>query len=75
MADKLWPIQVYIARRWEHALAYVENRSIYQLCKKSERSPGTPTGTVFLWEQNLTHWIGPTEDACPAARAIRGDGA
>jgi len=60
----LRPIQVYIARRRKHALTYVEKRPIYKLCKNSKRSPGTPSGTVFWWEQDLSRWLELEEDGC-----------
>jgi hypothetical protein len=52
------PVQVYIARWRQHTLAYVENRPIYELCKATARSPGTPSGTQFWWEQDLSYHIG-----------------
>jgi len=70
----LRPIQVYIARRRKHALTYVETRPIYQLCKNSKRSPGTPSRTVFWWEQDLSGWIELEKDGCAEARVIHSDG-
>jgi len=55
---------MYIARRWKHALTYVEKRPIYELCKATSRSPGTPSGTQFWWEQDLSHWMELRKDGC-----------
>jgi hypothetical protein len=61
----LRPVQVYIARRQSRILAYVERRPIYNLCKAAKRASGTPTGTKFWWEQDLSQWaeIRKDEDA------------
>ena len=69
----LLPVQVYIARRRKHALTYVEKRPIYELCKTTPRSAGTPSGTQFWWEQDLSHWIELQKDECPGARVIQDD--
>ena len=53
----LLPIQVYIARRWARTLDYVQQRPIYDLCANTRRAPGTPSGTVFWWEQDLSLWL------------------
>jgi hypothetical protein len=31
-------------------------RPIYNLCKAAKRASGTPTGTKFWWEQDLSQW-------------------
>ena len=61
----LLPIQVYIARRWARTLDYVQQRPIYDLCANALRAPGTPSGTVFWWEQDLRPWLEarPDKDA------------
>ena len=51
------PIQVYIARRRARTLDYVQQRPIYDLCANALRAPGTPSGTVFWWEQDLRPWL------------------
>ena len=63
----LLPIQVYIARRWRRTLDYVQKRPIYELCINSRRAPGTPSGTTFWWEQDLSPWekIEKDKDAPP----------
>ena len=68
------PVQVYIARRRKHALTYVEKRPIYELCKATSRSPGTPSGTQFWWEQDLSHWMELRKDGCCRARVIHDGG-
>ena len=71
---KLLPIQVYIARQRQHALTYIEKKVIYNICCTTEKSTGTPTGTVFWWEQDLSHWMDLTEDGSPLARVVQGKG-
>ena len=67
---KLFPILVYIARRRQTILTYVEIREIYKLCRRATMSPGILTKTQFWWEQDLSHWMDIVKDGFPEARVI-----
>ena len=70
----LLPIQVYIARRWSRILTHAKKRPIYALCKATQRAPGTPTRTVFWWEQDLSLWLDLVKDAdAPPLRTAGGE--
>ena len=72
---KLLPIQVYIARRLHHVHTNIDKKLIiYELYQTTKRNAGTPTGTVFWWEQDLLYWRELTEDGYPLAKVVQGKG-
>ena len=71
---KLLPIQVYITQRRQHTFTCIKKKVIYNLCRTTKKSTSTPTGTIFWWEQDLSHWIDLTEDGSPLARVVQGKG-
>ena len=51
-AASLLPMDVYLTRRRARMLQLVQGQPVYDLCSTTERLPGTPTKTKFLWDQH-----------------------
>ena len=51
-AASLHPMDVYLARRRAGLLALIGARPVYDLCRNTERLPGTPTQTSVWWDQH-----------------------
>ena len=47
----LLPLSEYVARRRRTIATYIKERPVYHLCQQSNRMSGTPTRTLFWWEQ------------------------